>query len=188
MLRKSCSEMIRLWNCREFLVYRTLAPERLAMSHLVRGHCLLCSQYDADRHSTFPKTLDPPKDANCHFAHPDFPRLFPLSHQSIQGLYSLTYAKANGRLPSRFVFPNCTRWNQCLLFLQCCVVHAPIARKKRGRLQVDDHSRSKEAKERRLWKHITRVDGWRSRQHLSSVENSTCRRSSMKTSHPKIAC
>jgi hypothetical protein len=58
----------------------------------------------ADSRSPFPKTLDPSEDAYCHLSHPDFPRLLSLSYQGVKGLYSLPYAKENGRLPPRFVY------------------------------------------------------------------------------------
>lgn len=55
-------------------------------------------------HSTLPQTLDSPSHGGCHLPRPDFPRLLPLSHQGFQGLHSLPYAKAHGRLPPRLVY------------------------------------------------------------------------------------
>lgn len=102
---KSCSETIRLWNCKEFQAFKALAPEKLATSHSVRDALVLCALFNTDKRSAFSQAFNPSADADCYLAYPDFPRLFPLPYQGFQGLYPLAYAKENGGFPARFVFP-----------------------------------------------------------------------------------
>lgn len=65
---------------------------------------ILCKGFDTDLFSvasSVPATPHTTEDAGGHLPHPDFPRLFPLPHQGLQGVHPLAYATENGRFPPR---------------------------------------------------------------------------------------
>lgn len=68
-------------------------------------HALLTHPFitQANKHlhcSPLPPPPHPPKTSRRHLAHPNFPRLLPLPHQSQQSIHPLTHAAADGRFPA----------------------------------------------------------------------------------------
>lgn len=55
----------------------------------------------SDSISAVPSPPHASTNARRHLSYPNIPRLLPLPHQGFQGLYSLSYAPADGRFPPR---------------------------------------------------------------------------------------
>lgn len=117
--------------------------ERLVMLPLVGGYPDIVDG-KTNIHSSLPSTLDKSATRRCHFPYSDIPRLLPLSHQSLESVYTLENAKTHCRFSSRWVISY--KWYKgCLVNIsQYSEEHDQKTRKRRERLQAGEHSKCRE--------------------------------------------
>lgn len=93
--------------------------------------------------STFPAPSNPPAERRSHLSHSDFPRLFPLPYQSVEGMLQLPIF-GSIRLRTNRSIRRLTSTRGCggerLISCKYCVVRGPIMKKRNGRQRVDEHS------------------------------------------------